>query len=98
MLLHGDVVLVDEGGVRTRILSTMAIALFVVLVPNGAAGATEHTAMEGPRAAGLMPAAEAPPSPEPSPAAPVLQIGGLVLLLGGSVVVARSWVSPAEPV
>ena len=80
-------------------MAAMAIALLALVVPAAAADATEHAASVGvPQAAGLLPAADAPNPGEPSPVAPLLQVAGLVLLLGGAIIVGSSWVSPAEAV
>ena len=81
-----------------RTIAAIAITFLALVVPAAVAGAADHVDAVGvPQAAGL-PTTEAPTDPDPSPLAPLLQVTGLVLLLGGAVVVASSWVSPAEAV
>ncbi|HEX4906022.1 MAG TPA: hypothetical protein VFU93_11260 [Acidimicrobiales bacterium] len=75
------------------------ISIIALLGPVAAADAADDASSLGaPRAAGLLPAADAPSSSDQSPAAPLLLAAGLALLLGGAIVVGSSWVSPAEPV
>jgi hypothetical protein len=77
------------------LVTAAAFALTALLVPT-IAGAEQAAVPNVPHAVGFMPAAEAPPVPERSPAGPALEVVGAVLLLGGITVVARSWVSPAR--
>ena len=82
-----------------RVVVTLTFAALGLVVSASAAGAAQtESSVQVPHSVGIMGAVEAPPSESGSPAAPVLQIAGIVLVLGGGLVVARSWVSPAKAV
>ena len=51
-----------------------------------------------PQSVGMMPASEAPPPERGSAVPTALQAGGLVLLAGGAISAARSWVSTEQAV
>lgn len=71
----------------------------VVLSASAATAADASSTVAVPQSVGFMPAAEAPPvSSESSPVPTLLEAGGVVLLAAGGIVIARSWVSPAQPV
>jgi hypothetical protein len=82
-----------------RTLLGLGFTAAAVVLSSSAADATQHdSSMKVPESVGIMPASEAPTSNGDSPLPILLETGGIVLLAAGGIVVARSWVSPAQAV
>ena len=73
-------------------------AAAVVLGASASAASVGASTVAVPQSVGIMPAVEVPHGSDPSPVPTLLETGGVVLLAAGAIVMARSWVSPVQPV
>ena len=90
MLHHGDAVAAFASGIVPWVFAVLGLGAVAVVFWASPVAADAPAV---PQSVGMMPASEAPPPEQGSAVPTVLQAGGLVLLAGGALTAARSWVS-----